>query len=364
MSIRYILGSLLLLIIGTLGYLGISFALFAYSPAHKFSQFNDPKQEKSAIILIKKGMGHSEIAKTLAAAEVINDTKSFILLGKITRKWSSIKTGEYRILPSMTPIEIFQTLSSGISVNHPLTVREGENTYEIAAEIQSKGLGTKESFLALCRNKTFIQTLGLGTPPPISLEGYLFPDTYFFSRSQTLQEMIQQMTKKFQSVWTSEHETHAKAIHFNRHQVITLASIIEKETGANSERKLISSVFHNRLKKGMRLQSDPTTIYGIWEKYTGNLHKSDLLEKNPYNTYTIPALPVGPIGNPGLEAIQAALFPAESNFFYFVSHNDGTHEFTKNLNDHEKAVVKFQLDKKAREGKSWRDLHKAQQHKK
>jgi UPF0755 protein len=134
--------------------------------------------------------------------------------------------------------------------------------------------------------------------------------------------------------------------------------MIEKETGAPEERPLISSVFHNRLEKKMRLQSDPTTIYGIWDRYQGNLHKADLLERNEYNTYQIPGLPIGPISNPGKEALEAALYPAKSPFLYFVSHNDGTHEFTSPYQDHQAAVRRFQLDPKAKSGKSWRDLAK------
>ena len=144
----------------------------------------------------------------------------------------------------------------------------------------------------------------------------------------------------------------------SRHQVVTLASIVEKETGATSERPLISSIFHNRLRKHMRLQSDPTTIYGMWDRYAGKIHKSDLSTFSVYNTYTIPALPVGPIANPGKEAIHAALYPAQSDYLFFVSHNDGTHEFTRSYGEHTRAVGKFQLDPKAREGKSWRDLKK------
>jgi UPF0755 protein len=359
-SVRFIIAIALLLFIGTVGYLGISFALFAFSPARAPTA---PGGEKSAIILVKKGMSHGEIAKALVQAEVLSDAKSFNWLGRITRKWQGIKTGEYRFTSSMSPVDIFQVLNSGVSINHPVTVREGENIYEIAADIEAKGLAPKDAFLALVKNPAFIATMNLGDPTPKSLEGYLFPDTYFFSRSQSLQEMVQQMVKKFHFTWLPEHEAQAKVLKLTKHQVITLASIIEKETGATTERALISSVFHNRLKKGMRLQSDPTTIYGIWERYKGNIHRSDLQDKNPYNTYAVAGLPIGPISNPGLEAIKAALYPATSAFLFFVSHNDGTHEFTQSLADHEKAVLKFQVDKKAREGKSWRDLYKVQQKK-
>lgn len=144
----------------------------------------------------------------------------------------------------------------------------------------------------------------------------------------------------------------------SRYEVLTLASMIEKETGAPQERPVISSVFHNRLTRKMKLQSDPTTIYGIWDHFDGNLHKADMASDTPYNTYVVPALPLGPISNPGKASIQAALYPASTEYLYFVSHNDGTHEFTRTYEDHLSAVRKFQLDPKAREGKSWRDLAK------
>jgi UPF0755 protein len=142
----------------------------------------------------------------------------------------------------------------------------------------------------------------------------------------------------------------------SKHEVIILASIVEKETGAKQERPAIAGVFTNRLKKRMRLESDPTTIYGIWSRYNGNIKKSDLLEKTPYNTYKIPALPLGPISNPSLEAIKAVLNPDQSKYLFFVSKNDGTHIFTENYKDHLQAVNDFQKNARARQGKSWRDL--------
>src|SRR5262249_52424466 len=159
---------------------------------------------------------------------------------------------------------------------------------------------------------------------PPTLEGYLYPETYNFNKTQTVEDMIRQMVKKFFAEWTPEKSLQARQLGLNMHQAITLASIIEKETGAQAERPLISSVFHNRLKKRMKLQSDPTTIYGIWDRYDGNLHKADLSSENAYNTYFVAALPIGPIGNPGREAIEAALNPAASDYLFFVSHNDGT----------------------------------------
>jgi UPF0755 protein len=140
------------------------------------------------------------------------------------------------------------------------------------------------------------------------------------------------------------------------HEVVVLASVVEKETGAKEERPQIASVFTNRLRKRMRLESDPTTIYGMWERYTGNIRKDDLLQLTPYNTYKIPALPLGPIANPSFEAIQAVMAPATTEYLFFVSKNDGTHQFTTNYADHQRAVDEWQRNRSNRAGKSWRQL--------
>lgn len=315
-----------------------------------------PGSPNSAIIEVHKGHNPNDVAKILIGTGSIVDGKSFIWLGKLTRQFKRIKAGEYKVSPAMTPVEIFSVITSGISVAHPVTIREGENMYEIGADLESKGLASSAHFVSLCRDQNLIRSLVyFKNQPPITLEGYLFPDTYFFNKTLTDADMIKQMVKHFFSFWNKEHDERAGQLKLSRNQVTTLASIIEKETGAPEERALISSVFHNRLQKRMRLQSDPTTIYGMWERFKGKIHKSDLSVKNAYNTYSIVALPIGPIANPGKEAIQAALFPAQSPFLYFVSHNDGTHQFSRTFEEHNRAVRKFQVDPKAREGKSWRD---------
>ncbi len=317
---------------------------------------SDSKQK--IVIDVSRRQTPKEIAKLFESKGIVRSASDFFWAGRIMRRWGKLKAGEYEVSPSMTPLELLSILTSGISVNHPLTVREGENMYEIAADLESKTLAAKDHFLQLCKDPKFMALLGFTTPLPPTLEGYLFPDTYFINRTMTVEDIVKQMVRHSNAIWGPKETERAKVLGLTRHQVITLASVIEKETGAPQERPMISSVFHNRLKKRMRLQSDPTTIYGIWERYDGNIHRSDLQSKNDYNTYTVPALPIGAISNPGREAIQAALFPAESEFLFFVSHNDGTHEFTKTFGDHTAAVKKFQVDPKAREGKSWRDLKK------
>lgn len=319
-----------------------------------------PLVTEQTIIEVSRGHNPNSLARQLYSAGLIRNTTQFVWLGKLGRYWKQIKAGEYRLSPGMTPIEIFATLTSGISISYPVTIREGDNIFEISKNLASKNLKGGDRFLELCRDQQFIESLGLGTPLPPTLEGYLFPDTYHLNRAMSSEDIIRQMARRFLSAWSARYEDRARALGMTRHQVITLASMVEKETGAPHERPTISSVFHNRLRKKMRLQSDPTTIYGMWERYTGNIRKQDLQAKNPYNTYAIPALPIGPIGNPGMESIEAALFPEQSEYLYFVSRNDGTHIFSRTFKEHNDAVIRFQKDPRARQGKSWRDLRKQQ----
>lgn len=309
------------------------------------------------VIEIHRSDTHASILKLLTGQGVIDAPGMFNWLGRITRQWRRVKAGEYKLSASMSPLQIFGTITSGISIIHPITVREGENMYEVADDVESRGLATKDEFVSLCKDRDFITLLGLDLHIK-TLEGFLFPDTYHFNKTMTAEDMVRQMVRHANQMWSPQDQAAAEALGMDRYQVITLASIIEKETGAPDERPMISSVFHNRLKKHMKLQSDPTTIYGMWERFAGKIHRSDLQEANPYNTYSVNGLPAGPISNPGRLAITAALNPATSDYLFFVSHNDGTHQFSRSLAEHNLAVRKFQLDPKAREGKSWRDLSK------
>jgi UPF0755 protein len=328
---------------------GAWFAYFALTPLNSNAQGDS--------IEIHRSDSHAAIIKELVSKRIINQPSMFNWLGRITRQWRRVKAGEYEVSPAMSPLQIFSTITSGISIIHPVTVREGENMYEIADDIGTKNLASKEEFLSLCNDTDFITVLGF-QPGMKTLEGFLYPDTYYFNRTMSAEDMVKQMVRHSNQMWTPSEQSAASALGMNRYQIVTLASIIEKETGAPQERPIISSVFHNRLQKKMRLQSDPTTIYGMWDRYKGKIHKTDLSTPSPYNTYTVPALPEGPIANPGKEAIEAALHPSTTDYLFFVSHNNGTHEFTRSLDDHNRAVRKFQLDPKAREGKSWRDLNK------
>ncbi len=305
-----------------------------------------------------KGMPPHEISVALEKANLVSDARVFYWYGKLTGGWNGIKAAEYEIPADASPSRIFKLFKSGVGIQRPLLIKEGDNIFQVADAISTTGMAKKSEILALLRSPRMIQAVGLANEGIQTLEGYLYPNTYFYDKREKPEYLIRKMVGLFLKNWSEEFEERTKLIGWTRKQVITMASIIEKETGAPEERPIISSVFHNRLIKKMRIQSDPTTIYGIWENYSGNLHKSDLLNPTPYNTYTIPALPVGPIANVSVEAIKAVLFPAETKYLFFVSRNDGTHVFSHTYQEHLNWVKQMQLNPAARAGKSWRDLQR------
>jgi UPF0755 protein len=313
--------------------------------------------QEEVIFEVNKGISLHHLAQKLAKEDIIKNPKIFARMAQVYGYARQIKHGEYLLLPQMSYRNLLEKLSSGDNYKYKLTHVEGDHMYRLAQQLEDLGLGAKSLFMGLFRDKDFIQSQ-LGEEL-ISLEGYLFPDTYYFAKNDGAEKIVATMIARFKQA-IAEIDFSRSAM--SRHQVITLASIIEKETGAPFERNTISSVFHNRMKKGMRLQTDPTILYGMLLE-TGtdvmNIRKKDILRPTPYNTYVINGLPPGPIASPGIEAIKAALEPANTDYLFFVSQNDGTHVFTRNYGEHQKAVRKYQLDPKMREGKSWRDLNKS-----
>jgi UPF0755 protein len=297
-----------------------------------------------------------EVGQQLYEKEVIGSVEVFVMWARIFGHDKKMKSGEYGVAVGTTLSGLFEILRSGKSLGHRLIVPEGTNLYEIAAKLEELSLCKKEDFVALTTNKKFIRSFF--SEDVSSLEGYLFPDTYFFTKVDGCRTIARRLVLRF----LDKFKKIGIRPGWSRHQIVTLASIIEKETGAEFERPQISSVFHNRLQKKMRLQTDPTVIYARLLQtgsYSLNITKSDLLTDHPYNTYKRSGLPPGPISNPGFEALSAAVQPASTEYLYFVSKNDGTHVFSKNYKDHSSAVTSFQMDPKARAGKSWRDLSKS-----
>jgi len=255
-----------------------------------------------------------------------------------------LRAGEYALSASMSPRAIFGHIASGQVVTHPVVVPEGFTTAQIAERLQAEGLADAASFSAVCADSAFARELGV---PGTSLEGFLFPETYRFPRKLEPREIARAMVAEFFTAWKPL-APEAEKRGLSLHEVVTLASIVEKETGAPDERPLIASVFANRLARGMRLESDPTTIYGIPD-FDGNLRRRDLEnETNPYNTYRIAGLPPGPIANPGIASLRAVVEPAQTQYLYFVSRNDGTHIFSRSYAEHVNAVNRHQRKRASR----------------
>ncbi len=302
-----------------------------------------PRSSNKRIIPIQiiPGRNLKDTAEDLFHANLIRNPLKFRLLARLKRYDTKIKAGEYSFSAAMSPNEILDLLVQGKVSLYKLTIPEGYNIHQIASLLSETGLCSKEKFLSAAFSHDLARDQGIDAA---SVEGYLFPETYSFPKGMTPEKIIFTMIKRFRTVFVPDWETQAKELGMTVHQAVTLASIIEKETGAAVERPIISSVFHNRLKKGMRLQSDPTVIYGI-NNFDGNITREHLRKHTPYNTYTIYGLPPGPIASPGLKAIEAALYPAETSYLYFVSKKDSTHQFSTNIKDHNLAVRNYQLRK-------------------
>jgi UPF0755 protein len=291
------------------------------------------------VVIVKPGQGFLVFSAKLHKMGIINNPNEFKAFAYIKGYEKSIKAGEYILSSAMTPEEILEIVVNGKVRLHRLTVPEGYNLRQIARIVAEAGFGTEADFLRAATDADLVHTKGIDAE---TFEGYLFPDTYYFSKDARLEDIISTMVKRFWAIFKPEWKNRAKILGFSIHQVVTFASIIEKETGAAFERPIISSVFHNRLKRRMRLQSDPTVIYGI-KDFDGNLTRRHLTKTTPYNTYRINGLPPGPIANAGIKAIEAALYPADTKFLYFVSKKDTTHKFSANIRDHNIAVRKYQL---------------------
>lgn len=298
-----------------------------------------PSEAKSRrVIQIGKGSSYESVVHVLDESGLVTSRPFFLLLGKLTRAERKIKPGEYALHTAMRPKEILDVLIQGKGIEHRVSFPEGYTTRQIAQVLAEKDLVDPLVFLRAVEDSSIAKSFGVEGP---GLEGYLFPDTYYISKQTVPEEIIERMVREFQTLWEEEIASLAKRLGMSQREVVTLASMIEKETGNASERKLVAAVFHNRLKKRMRLQSDPTVIYPIRD-FDGNITRKDLRSPTPYNTYLHYGLPPGPISNPGKASLLAAVRPAEVDYLYFVSKNDGSHYFSRTLKEHSRAVNRYQ----------------------
>lgn len=313
-----------------------TFTRFADTP------FGSPEEK---LVEIPSGASAKAVVRLLGRAGVVSDLRTaWLYVRWFRRDPRPFKAGQYAFAGALRPDEAFDRIHRGEVKLYRFTVPEGLRIEEIAEIIERSGLARAEDVARLARDPAVAAELGV---PFFSLEGYLFPDTYAFAWGVTPRRILEAMVLRFREVLAEAEEKRGAGVTLDERAAVTLASIVEKETGRAEERPRIACVFHNRMKKGMRLQTDPTVMYakflrtGSWSK---NISKADLLAPHPYNTYAAAGLPPGPIANPGAAAVEAALAPSECNDLYFVSKNDGTHTFCPDLKCHNVAVQKWQVE--------------------
>jgi len=305
-----------------------------------------PRANGGAEVLfeVKRGESLRAIATRLEQRGLVRDARATTWWARLRGQAEQLHAGQYWVSPALSPGEILDMLASGRVATWEVVIPEGLTAAEIGQRLAERGIVDAVGFTAAAADPALAAELGI---PARSLEGYLFPETYRLPRAQTGPDVVRVLVEQFNAAWRQV-EARARERGLSMHEVVTLASIVEKETGASDERPKIASVFANRLRLNMRLESDPTVIYGV-SGFDGNLRRSDLDDTaNPYNTYQHAGLPPGPIANPGLEALRAVIDPAPSKLLYFVSKNDGTHEFSETYAQHVEAVDRYQRRRASR----------------
>jgi UPF0755 protein len=336
---RALLGIALVVLVAAAGVTGLlwrQIALFRETPYGALGE---------KVVVVPNGAPARTVVRALAQAGALSDERlAWRYVRWVKRDARPFRAGEYAFAGPLRPDEVLDRVYRGEVKLHRFTVPEGLRYDEIAAIVGRSGLASEPDFLAAARDPALARSLGL---PYEGLEGFLFPDTYAFPRGVTARAIVEEMVERFKQEYARANELRKPGIVFTMGEATTFASIVEKETGRPEERPRIACVFHNRLRLGMRLQTDPTVMYatmlrtGRWSK---NISRSDLLAPHPYNTYVAGGLPPGPIANPGAAALRAALSPADCSDLYFVSRNDGTHEFCPDLRCHNAAVRRWQVE--------------------
>lgn len=297
------------------------------------------------VVVIPKGSNSAAAVRLLAGSGVMRHPAAFRLLVLATRTGRKLHFGEYTFDTPLAPIDVWRKLVGGDVTKYTVTIPPGSNLYDIAGLLASKGLLTEEAFLDAAHDRMLLARLGIDTA---SAEGFLFPETYQLVKEQTPEEILEIFNRQFRKRFTDEMAATARKQGFSVAQILTIASIIEKETAAPQEKPLVSAIIRRRLALGMPLQMDPTVIYGL-RLFGKDITKKALQTTSPYNTYTTTGLPPGPIANPGMEAIEAALNPAKADYLYFVARADGTHAFSRTLEEHNRAVARYRAVERTRE---------------
>jgi len=317
----------------------------AFYGAHILSRIQEPYKgfvESEKFVDIPTGASTAEIRRRLVDAGVVSDEFVFRAALVWTGRSRALQAGEYRFDRPMGAVDVIEKIARGDVYAHPITFPEGLTIREMAAIYQSRGFGTAREFVDAARNAMLITDLD---PAADDLEGYLFPETYALSRGTPATTLTRIMVDRFRETYANLQSTRSGEQGLSLRQVVTLASLVEKETAKAEERPLVAAVYHNRLKRRMAMQADPTVVYALVKAgtYDGNIRKRDLSVDSPYNTYKYPGLPPGPIASPGRAAIEAALAPADVSHLYFVSRNDGSHVFADTLAKHNANVYEYQV---------------------
>ena len=291
---------------------------------------------------IPPGTGTAAMARRLADAGVVRSPEAFRLAVWMKGAGRRLQAGEYRFDGPMSPAEVVDKLARGDVYVRAITFREGLTIWDMASVYENAEFGTASDFMAAAKRADLISDID---PKATDLEGYLFPDTYTLPRSATAGQLVEQMVAQFRKVLTPELKQQAADRGLTVRELVTLASLVEKETAKADERTIVSGVYTNRLRIGMGLQCDPTVIYALMlaGRYDGNIRRADLQIDSPYNTYRYAGLPPGPIAAPGAASLHAAANPADVPYFYFVSRNDGSHVFSTTLDEHNRAVYEYQI---------------------
>ncbi len=294
------------------------------------------------MIDIKPGTSAWKISRELENQGVITDDMMFMTLAVLTGKVTRLQAGAYVFEGKHYPMDIILILFKGRTLRYRVTIPEGSTVYDIGAIVAETGLLSKTDFISSAQDIKTTSFFGIDAP---SMEGFLYPDTYYLAPHMTALEIMAKMVNRFNEQCSSGMKQRLRELDMTWHQVLTLASIIQKEAVSTKEKPIISSVFHNRLKKNMQLQSDPTAVYGI-DGFRRKIVPQDIRNANPYNTYRCKGLPPGPICNPDLGSIKAALWPARTNYLFFVSKGNGTHHFSRTYEEHSRAIRRGRTVKK------------------
>lgn len=317
----------------------LAFAIVAAITLGALHLLQGPQKEQHRFLSFSVSSGESFKSVSLRLKEegVIRSEPFFYYLGRITRQSAHLKAGEYELNEDMSAWEILNVVTGSHVKLYRITFKEGFTMFQVAQALEDAGLVDANQFLESCWDSGFLAELNI---PSMTVEGYLFPETYFIPRGSSSRSIIRMMVEMFWSRIPDSYLERARQSQLSFHEMVIMASVIEKETGLVGEMSLISSVFYNRLKDHMRIQSDPTAIYDI-APYGGKVTREHLFRKTPFNTYQVDGLPLTPIASPGILSIQAALSPQQSTYLYFVSRRDGSHHFSSTYEEHREAIGRY-----------------------